>query len=284
MILYKKLTGGCLNLFNYLGYKEILKELLAYNKREKNTRFTFQDMAKAARVQKTYLSKVLNRDGDLSFDQLYLACRYLEVTSEEMHYIELVYQMNLTYLPGRKKELLVLIKQIQKKYNKSETHLQADKVNVLQKDLSEYYLDPDMQIVHMALTVERFRRTPHTICRELQIPEFKLNQILEKLEKMQVIGKSEGRYIVLRENLHLADDAGFVIQYKIMQKVKSIELIQKLSPEQKYNFSVIFSATPEVKMEIQENFFKFLKKCQASVQNAKPQELYQLNFDLFSLF
>ena len=50
----------------------------------------------------------------------------------------------------------------------------------------------------------------------------------------------------------------YFILYKIMQKVKSIELIQKLSPEQKYNFSVIFSATPEVKMEIQENFFKFL--------------------------
>ena len=68
-----------------------------------------------------------------------------------------------------------------------------------------------------------------------------------------------------------------------MQKMKSIELIQKLKAEQKYNFSVIFSATPEVKKEIQENFFKFLKQCQASVQDAKSQELYQLNFDLFSL-
>ena len=82
---------------------------------------------------------------------------------------------------------MVSIKEIQKKHNKSETHLQSDIVDLPEEDLSEYYLDPDMQIVHMALTLERFMSSPAMICKELLISDFKLNQILEKLEKMQVI-------------------------------------------------------------------------------------------------
>ena len=55
-----------MNIFKYLNYKVILKEKIKDLKEGRRGRFTFEALARACRIQKTYLSKVLNHDGNLN--------------------------------------------------------------------------------------------------------------------------------------------------------------------------------------------------------------------------
>ena len=71
------------NPYDYIDYRKLLKEALLYKKSKFGQEFSFQAMSIACRLQKTYLSKVLNHHGNLDEDQVYLACQFLGFEEDE---------------------------------------------------------------------------------------------------------------------------------------------------------------------------------------------------------
>ena len=79
-----------MNYYEATHYKEILKENLTEKKKHISKRFTFQNMAHHCGIQKTYLSKVLGRDGNLTADQLFLASDFLGLDADQREYLQSV--------------------------------------------------------------------------------------------------------------------------------------------------------------------------------------------------
>src|SRR6186997_1459996 len=93
-----------MDLYSSDDYKEILKARMEFL-RERDPSFTFQEMAKSCRVQKPYLSRVLNRDGHLNADQLFLAADYLGLNAEEKTYLFLVFDHQRSDLGQRREQI-----------------------------------------------------------------------------------------------------------------------------------------------------------------------------------
>src|SRR5262249_25955486 len=149
-----------------------------------SSRFTYERMAKSCGVQKTYLSRVLNGGkGQLSADQLYQSCAFLGVTADERSYLFLLRELEQCNVPVRRTELQKTIADIKAKHRRSESHLEAERVTAA-SDLADYYLDPNVMLIHIFLSVARFRADVRKIRQQLDLSEDVFAAAVSKLERM----------------------------------------------------------------------------------------------------
>lgn len=271
-----------MNIYQHDSYKEILKQAVLEKKSGVSSRFSFQNLAKACRVQKTYLSKVLSHDGHLNQDQLFLACDYLGFTAHERHYLFLVFEFERSCVPKRRDELLAEIKILRKNVRKTESRLNVTNLETLTDLTTEYYLDPNIQIVHMFLTIPKYAANVSLIWKEMRISETTLHGILVKLQSLGIIELREGKYRIVKDNIHLPAESAVYRPYRSMMRIKALQRSEQLASEKTYNFSVVFSSSRLGRQKVHESFLEFLKKAQAEVTSGEATDVYQMNFDLFS--
>src|SRR5438067_732825 len=103
------------------SYKSFLRTSLLQKKQAvSSSRYTYERMARACGIQKTYLSRVLNSDAShLSDDQLYLACRFLGVGLVERDFLLLLRDWERSSVPERKAELAARIASQREKHQRS---------------------------------------------------------------------------------------------------------------------------------------------------------------------
>jgi uncharacterized protein (TIGR02147 family) len=270
-----------MTVFKVSDYKKALKDRLERLKKQ-NKQFCYQNMANHCRIQKTYLSRVLSRDDThLTSDQLYLALEFLGFSPIETQYIECLYDFRRSQIPKRREALQRELSQLREKHLKTETHLSVTGPEVTQEQWHNYYLNPDVQLIHMFLTIPRFARLPELIQEHLGLSSAAFRKAIETLLRLQVIDVKKDGYEVRKNKLHLPVDSPLSLPYKQLLRMRAAEKIRSLNSQSSYNFSVIFTATPKERAAIQEEFLKFLKKAEKLVEAATPEEVYQMNFDLF---
>jgi transcriptional regulator with XRE-family HTH domain len=242
----------------------------------------FAKVAEAIRVQRPYLSKVMNGSADLSEDQLHLVCEYFEISGDEKNYLELLLQYSKSGLKERKDFLKKQIQQLQSIKLDIKNNIEAEKISPTNVLFTEYFLNPQMQIAHVALNVKRFQNL-EVLASVLNLTKKSLAEILNKLELLKLIEFKNNRFIVINQSLHLPKDSNLIHPHQTLLRVKSIEHQQNKSHDSgNYAFSVTFSCDEEGRKKIQEDFIKYLKSVQKTVQAAGTEEVYQINFDLFS--
>lgn len=271
-----------MSIYSYLSYKKAIKEEL-FKKKIRYPDLTFEKMASHCRIQKTYLSKVLNREGDLNQDQLYMSCDYLKLKKPEQDFVFLLHAHNTSIHVSRKKEILSEIENIQKKQMKSEAHIETKANSINFVDYQKYYLDPYLQIIHMFLTISKFQNESALIAKSLtELSKETIDEKIKQLEEMQLIVWNNNKWKAIESNLHLTSDAPIYKVYRKLLRMKSLEKLDSSNLQDNYSFSVIFSTNEKVRSEIQKRFLEFLKEIQKIVQSEKESDVYQLNFDLFA--
>lgn len=269
-----------MNIYGYSNYKVLLKELLLEKKKHVGSRFTFQKMAAACRVQKTYLSKVLNSNGDLSADQLFWGCEYLGLDNEQTEYIFLLFEENRCQAAKRKALLKEKIGVVKKKFQQTDAHVQAEVLGATGEEYGEFFLDPYLQLIVVFFTIENYRKNPALIRDKLELTEEHFSLLIDKLLRMKFLALNKGRYDVLKESVHLSSSSYLNSACKIMLRVKALEKAAKLSKDKFYSFSVVFATDLDTKEKVQQSFFDFLKKTEKLTRDSVASEIYQMNFDL----
>lgn len=267
-----------MSIYKHLDYRLALKTSLEELKPIKKSA-TLQNMAEYCRVQKTYLSKVLNHGGNLNSDQLYLACDYLKLNSKQTEYVQLLHNFDQCSVDKRKKEILQKVHAIQKEHQTTHAHINVKTEDLKIDAINEYYSDPYHQLIHMFLTIERFRKDLKLIADKTKLPADKVQYYVEQLQKMQIITYSEGKIKILQDNLHLPANSSLMKAYRSLTRLQALELINRLPAEDAYTFTVAFSTDKETKEKIHQKFLDFLKDTQKLVGKSKEEELYQINFD-----
>lgn len=92
-------------IFQFDCYKLALTEELKTRKALGSKDLTITAMADYCGVQRTYLSKMMNRSGNLSEDQIFLASKYLGLTYEESDFLLLLRSIAATGLEDRREHL-----------------------------------------------------------------------------------------------------------------------------------------------------------------------------------
>ena len=271
-----------MNVFIYSCYKRLIKESLEL-KRKTISSYTFQSMAAYCKIQKTYLSKVINNDNvHLSEDQLFMACEYLQFKNEETEFALLLHSRARTTSKKREMILKNKIKNLQSKGIKTDKAISSKKLSVGDGiGKNSYYLNPLNQIIHMFLTVERYAKTPKLIARDLSISNTNLERVLLHLEELDIIKITKSGIMVLSNNLHLPEDSEYFPAYVASLRSASSGRFHFLSEQEKYNFSVTFSADLEAQAKIKKEFLAFLSKIKKVVDSAPCEDVYQIDFSLF---
>jgi hypothetical protein len=269
------------NLFQQTDYRTALKATLLALKATNARRYTFQAMSQACRVQKTYLSRVLGGHGELSEDQLYLACEFLGLSKESRDYVCLLHGFQRSLVAPRKRELKKEIDAAQKKHSRSEKFIAAVPIVESSVNASTYHLDPNVMLVHMFLTVPRFSTNPKLVASQLGLSVEHFADALTQLRKLGLVEIEHGKITVRVERTHLPYDSPLYKASNSLHRLKCLEYIQRLPADSAYNLSVAFSANDSVRKKINENFLSFLSQTQKQVVDADPENVYQMNFDLF---
>lgn len=265
-----------------IDYRQMLRDSWRKKRAEFGRSFSMTSVAKACQVQKTYLSRVLKGDGHLSADQIFRACRYLGLSRDEEQILTMSSEHDRSAIPERKRELAEAIHQRLKKLHQTDAHLSAVIVDSeFRPELAEYYLNPESQLVHQFLAIERYADDLNAIARDLSLSMDQLRAIIENLKAIGLIAFVSGKYEVTTRSLHLAETSPLFSSQKILVRLRSLERLRKLSASQAYAFSVTFSADKKTRDEIKQQWLQLLKKVQGMVQTASCDRVYQMNFDLF---
>lgn len=266
------------------GYKEILRQRVEQLKERRGQGISYQRMADACGIQKTYLSRLFN-DGKthLSADQLFLAMKYLGLSEEDAELTELFWNWERAGTEARRKDLRAKLDAALRERQKAEKVVSAKKVMAAGGDaINEYYLDPFQQLVHGFLMIPRYRQNPEAIARKLGLTQARMNGIIKKLLRMGLIEEGAKGYTLTQMRLHLTPDSPVYYPYRALMRLRSLDLMQRRSHEESYGLSVIFTGSALSRKKVQSRFLEFLKDVEKEVQGDPDEEVYQLNFDLVS--
>ncbi len=272
-----------MNIYENEEYKKNLRSMMIKRQKQFGSRFTFEKMALACRIQKTYLSKVLNSPAHLNADQLFAACEYLKLNPTETEFMLLLRESEIATNSKRAGLLKAKIIKIRNANLKTESAIQISKDSSIDNNKWDYYTDIDLQLVHMFMTIPVYAKDPHQICQKIGINSTRLQSILLKLQSWQIIRFQDSIYHVSDPKLHLPEDSPVFLAFGILNRVKTIEKIRqsKIDRDNDYFFSVIFSANKKLQSKFKRKLLDVLKDLQSEVVNSKSEEIYQLNIDFF---
>jgi transcriptional regulator with XRE-family HTH domain/DNA-binding Lrp family transcriptional regulator len=243
-------------------------------------RMTFQELAARMKVQKSYLSRVLKGNADLSSDQVFSATLAFGLSEPEAEYLQLLLERDRSGLVERRKALDARLLEIRKRHLDSRAHLSRDTVVTDAETLRDYYLDPLQQLVHIALGLVRGKAEPAKLAKALGLPPTRLQELLAALERQGLAKHEKGAWAPTERKLHLPKDSPLFRPYLAGHRLLSLERSRALAAGEGYQFSVIFSADEKTREKVQEAFLAFLKKIQDEVRAAPAENVYQMGFDL----
>lgn len=272
-----------MDVFSFEDYKSALREIMKERQRQFGSRFTFEKMANACGIQKTYLSRVLNSTAHLSADQLFTACEFLKLNPEEIDFLILLREHENSQNPKRLGILKNQILNIRKKFLRTESVLTGKTVDAQTQTQWEYYTDVDIQLSHIFLTIPAYVKQPELIGKKLGLSGDRIQEILLKLKSWNLIEFKEDACIVREFSQHLPEDSPIFTPYGILNRMKSIEKMRANDDKSKsdYFFSVTFSASEETRLKFKKKILDLIKSFQSEVINSPSQEVYQFNLDLF---
>jgi hypothetical protein len=267
--------------FGQFSYKRVLHDRLLALKAQ-NPKLTFQALAAHCRVQKTYLSRVLNdKKAHLSSDQLHLAIEYLGFSSEETEYLETLFEWERSTLKSRREKLSARLKRLEQAALRTERHIGSEVPALGPEGWTDYYLDPVLQLVHMFLCIGRYAKDPSSIEGAIGLSRSELSGALKKLCQLGIATTEGGAYRVVRENLHLPADSALHRPYQTLLRLMAMERTRRMKAEDLYTYSVIVSATSKERDWIRREFMALLEKADLLIRKAPSEEVFQLHFDLF---
>lgn len=268
--------------YEFSDYRDLLKVRID-EKRVLLAGYNYQDLAKACRVQKAYLSRVFRHDADLSQDQLYLACEFLGLHQDQRRFVFVLHELCRSTLLKRRAELQSEIEDLRTKALGTERHIRTKSVSVDAADrLVPYFLDPDVQLVHMFLTVKRYRENLEDIRSKLSLSPAQLSSILTTLERLELVAIRGNSIEVLQDALHLPTSSELFRPYRLLLRNKVLAKMQSLPSDQGQFISVVFSASHGTERTIRERFLQVLRETEDQVRESRTDRVYQMTFDLFS--
>ncbi|TNE98781.1 MAG: DUF4423 domain-containing protein [Deltaproteobacteria bacterium] len=274
-----------MNIYSSDDYRAILSQVVDERKKL-GIPITYAAMADNIRVQKPYVSKVLSGLADFNNDQLYMACQYLDFKPDEIQYMLKLLDYEKCWYPERKKLLEEEISEIRRKKRDTGKVIEKsvkkmDGAEFDRSSFADYYLNPDIQLIHMYLCIEKYRKNPEVIKDILDISSSRFETAILKLEGMGLLEIVDNKIKILVNSLHLPKDSSLLTPHQVLMKQKSLTHINNLAPEEKKVFSVTFSSNEKAKAKIEEAFNEFIGKVRTISMEGAPEDCYQLNFELF---
>lgn len=270
-----------LSVYKYLDYRLWAQHQAQLWKKSAAHR-TLQVLADRVGVQPPYLTNFLKQKVHLSADQLFRLCKVFGLEEDEQGYVFLLMERERSGLEDRRQALKAQIERIRKQKLQSEAHLKAKKVEVSVQTQAGLFLKPEVYVIYFFLGIEKYAKDLSRIASALNLSMAQIDSTVKELVEMGYLEVKRGRLIKTSQHFHLSKESPLCGPHQNLLRYQCLHHQQKLAADDKYNFTVTFTADPQTRESIQQEFLKFLEGVEAQVKAAPSEEVYQMNFDLFA--
>lgn len=282
------MSKSAFDLYSYSQYKSLLKDRLRFL-RDSKPHLSWRFIALKIPMQPTYLSKALGESkAQLSEDDVFRICQWLEFRNEETEFVLLVRSANVTGEKERREFLIKKIEDLRKRRVVS-----ADYVETQAEELGnemDYLLDPMAVLVHGALFLSRFKNDPLLLCSQLGISETRLKKVLKSLQQCRYIALGSEQFRikeVFSKSPHFGREHPLTRIHQIAMKSVLMSRLSQTAEEDKESFLATFTMDEKNFAEVKAAFHEFIRKTQEIAQPSrqdKTHKLFQLNFDFLKWF
>lgn len=269
-----------MSVYEYLDYRKMLAEKALERKKTQNG-WTLLRLAERAGLHAPFLTNVLKGRAHLNGDQLYSVLKTLDCGSDEITYGLLLLEWERSDLPERRQLLKERIEGSRQERLKTTRHIEAKAVDASPEEATRYYINPELQLVHAFLGVEKYARDPRRIAESLNIDPGRIEGLIEELVQLGYAKRGSAGLEKNRRVQHLPKESPLCAPQQMLLRYRSLQHQQLLSESSRYNFAVIFTGDETVREKIQLEFLKFLKEAEKLVKAAPSEGVYQMHFDLF---
>jgi plasmid maintenance system antidote protein VapI len=243
---------------------------------------TYQSLAKACRVQKAYLSRVLQEKAELTADQLFLACEHLGIAGSEREYLTVLHAYCRSDVAARRRQLAAQLAALRERDKETIGHVAATPVEGSELErLAPLFLDPEVQLVHLHLMIERYRLEPKAVAAALGLTAERLEKILELLRRLGLIAVGADGVLATRAAMHLPVDSPLFRPYRTLLRQRALARQEQLPEKTGYSLSLLFSATRGVEATLRRRILELLAELEPEVRAAPSEEVFFFGVDLF---
>jgi uncharacterized protein (TIGR02147 family) len=261
-------------------YREVLQDAVEQRK-QSDADFSLAQLAERTRIQRSYLTHVFKHRAHLSQDQLYLVAQHLRVPAAQARLLSLLLEHSRCQVPERAAELAAEIRRATERARAVTSKLKRGTLVLDDAAVVSYYTHPAILIVHMALTVPRFRADPAALRKRLGLPEADVARALDALEQMGILRREGGELALRTANIHLPERSEHAKLHGMLFRLRGIEALQKRDYESDCFFTATFSASRKSARAFKARLHALIAELSRELEQGEAEDVFHLNIDLF---
>lgn len=273
-----------MELLSKSDYRQALEELFQLKKQRLGQKWTLAALAKKIDLQPSYLTNVTKGRAHLSADQIHAIGSALDLSEVEIDYLVLLMEIEKSNFTQRRKKLQLQIEEMRRAHLTSAQYIPTQELQLSDEDKLYYYLDPNVELLHFYFGLKNKSQKIEDIAKALSVPEEFVDKTIEFLSSRKLIELKHGRWVRGSISQYLPENSLLCKPSQQLLRFKALDRLQKIPKEKKYAFMATVSMNEEARFEIQAAYLEFLEKARKIVQNSEPEEVYNIQFELFPWF
>ena len=227
----------------------------------------------------TLISRILKRDAHLSLEQADQLVPCLHLTKDEGRFFLLLVQYERAGTSSLQKRYREDLDEILEK--RKLLRNRVDIKEALPEEVRiKYYSSWHFAAVHMAITIERLS-TFASLADHFQIPSDQLQEVLDFLEKSQLIEKLNSSYIVGKKRIFLGSDSDLISKHHTNWRIRAIDAFDH-KDEKNIHLSTVLTMSKKDLESVREELLGSITRARETVKQSQgEEEICCLNLDLF---
>lgn len=265
-----------LDLEKYDNYKAWLKDRMAAL--PKRGHGEARRIAAFLDVNSTMVSQILSGSKDFTLEQAEMMTQYFALKPEESEYFILLVQRERAGTTSLKKLFSRQIAEKRKTASELSAQIKPDR-HISESERAEFYSSYLYSAIRLYCSIGTGKMLSE-ICERFQIPRLKVANILQFLERANLVIQQEGRYCLAAQTTLLDRNAVMIGKHHTNWHLKALERVERVSDEEML-FSGPLSIGKKEFATIREDLLQLLKRASKLTQESEADDIGCLILDLF---
>jgi len=268
-----------MEIFKYFNYRDFLKALIQTRSIENKGVITA--ISKSMNVHSSLMSMVLSGKRDLSIEQAYDLCQYLELTDSEIEYFILLVQWERAGTKKLKSYYKIKIEALRKQSTLLKNKVQVHKT-LTEAEQSIFYSSWIYAAIHLYCGTGKIGKSVFEICSEFKKPRKTVLEILNFLCSINLLTEAQGYYQVSSKSTLLGLGSPYLIRHHMNWRNRAMVRIDELT-ESELMVSAPFSVSKTDFSKIRELLLNSVNNATKVIQESPEEITACMNIDLFYL-
>jgi len=238
-------------------------------------------LARALNCQTSLVSKVLNSSSHFTLEQARQICDFLNLTTEETHYLLLLVQEAKAGTQSLKEYFREQISIVQKRRLSFKHRLNERSKEISKKAHLKYYDSWIYSAIHITISIPRLQ-TIQEIADYLGASPVIVAEVLLFLEEQGLAIRKGDRFVIGPNHVHLSKDSPMISRHHTNWRLKALQAINHFEKDDLHYSGVISLSERDVR-KIKEQFIQAIKTNLDLCSGSKEEVIYCMSADFFAI-